>query len=173
MIHVCSLARLHETVAQSRASHVVTLLKNTHQVTRPESVAAPNHLILSLDDVVAPMEGYLAPGEAHVEQLIAFVHGWDRAAPLVVHCFAGISRSTAGAFVTACAINPQRDERQIARALRRASPTATPNSRIVSIADQMLGRNGRMIRAVEAIGIGQMASEAAPFRLDLELDRMA
>ena len=66
----------------------------------------------------------------------------------MVHCYAGISRSTAGAFVTACALNPQRDEMTIARALRDASPTATPNIRIVSLADRMLGRDGRMVAAI-------------------------
>jgi predicted protein tyrosine phosphatase len=85
-----------------------------------------------------------------------------------VHCYAGISRSTAGAFVTACALNPQRDESAIARALRDASPTAMPNIRIVSLADTMLGRDGRMIAAIRAIGLGTAAYASEPFRLDLE-----
>jgi predicted protein tyrosine phosphatase len=95
------------------------------------------------------------------------VRGWDRTAPLVVHCWAGISRSTAAAFVSVCALRPDRDERDIAWMLRRASPTATPNSRIVSFADVLLGRNGRMVAAVEAIGRGEIAAEGVPFRLDL------
>ncbi len=56
----------------------------------------------------------------------------------------------------------------IAQALRRASPTATPNIRIVSLADRLLGRDGRMVAAIETIGRGCLAEEAAPFRLDLE-----
>jgi predicted protein tyrosine phosphatase len=87
---------------------------------------------------------------------------------MVVHCYAGISRSTAGAFVTICALNPQRDEIKIAQALRDASPTATPNLRIIRIADQMLGRNGRMVAAVESIGTGRAAYATEPFRLNLE-----
>jgi predicted protein tyrosine phosphatase len=70
--------------------------------------------------------------------------------------------------VTICALNPQRDEMKIAQALRDASPTATPNLRIVRIADQMLGRDGRMISAVEAIGTGRAAYATEPFRLDLD-----
>ena len=100
--------------------------------------------------------------------LIDFVGHWDRAAPMVVHCYAGISRSTAGAFVTACALNPNRDELQIAQAIRRASRTAQPNARIVSIADRLLKREGRMMRAVETIGPGHAATEGDPFRLDIE-----
>src|ERR1700716_1649866 len=132
MIHVCSLARLHETVEETGALHVVTLLKQTDRVERPRTVLEANHLILGMDDIAAPMDGYIIPGEEHVTRLIEFVRGWDRARPMVVHCFAGISRSTAGAYVAACALNPNRDEMGIARELRRASPTATPNARIVS-----------------------------------------
>jgi predicted protein tyrosine phosphatase len=168
MIHVCSLARLHETVEATGALHVVTLLKDTDRVERPKTVMEANHLILGMDDIAVPMEGYVIPCDAHVARLIEFARGWDRARPMVVHCYAGISRSTAGAFVAACALNPRRDETAIAQALRLASATATPNARIVAIADRMLGRDGRMIAAIDAIGRGEIAYEGIPFRLDLE-----
>jgi len=85
-----------------------------------------------------------------------------------MHCYMGSSRSTASAYASVCALNPDRHEASIAQALRRASPTATPNIRIVSLADKLLDRNGRMIAAVETIGRGILAAEAAPFRLALE-----
>jgi predicted protein tyrosine phosphatase len=168
MIHVCSLARLHDTVRETGARHVVTLIKDVSLVHRPATVTAENHLLLDMDDITDHIEGYVAPAEQHVGDLLRFVRAWDRATPLVVHCYAGISRSTAGAFVTACALNPQRDEAAIARALRDASPTAMPNIRIVSIADRLLGREGRMIAAIGSMrpGIATYASE--PFRLELD-----
>jgi predicted protein tyrosine phosphatase len=168
MIHVCSLARLHDIVDDTGASHVVTLLRDIDLVTRPARIAPDNHLIIHVDDITCPLEGYTHACEEHVEDLIEFVQAWDRSAPMVVHCYAGISRSTAGAFAAACALNPQRDENAIAQALRRASPTATPNPLIVSLADRLLGRNGRMIEAVQAIGPGVMAIQADPFRLEIE-----
>jgi len=168
MIHVCSLSRLHATVEETGARHVVTLLKNTDQVQRPAVIVQDNHLILSMDDIIEELEGYSAPAHTHVEQLVDFVGRWQREAPMVVHCYAGISRSTAGAFVAACALNPARDEMQIAWALRRASRTATPNARIVALADKLLDRKGRMSKAIETIGPGEMAYEAVPFRLDLD-----
>jgi predicted protein tyrosine phosphatase len=167
MIHVCSLARLYDTIDATGARHIVTLLKISDRVNRPAHIAPENHLVLSVDDIAMPMEGYTVPADEHVERLIEFAGRWDRAAPMVVHCFAGISRSTAGAFVAACAINPKRDEMQIAWDLRRASRTARPNPRIVAIADRLLKRDGRMVRAVETIGPGDVALEGDPFRLDL------
>ena len=152
MIHVCSLARLHATVDETGARHIVTLLRLTDRVERPRHIAPENHLVLAVDDIAMPMDGYTAPGQEHVARLIEFVGAWDRAAPMVVHCYAGISRSTAGAFVAACALNPNRDETEIAMAIRRASRTAQPNTRIVAIADRLLNRDGRMVRAVETIG---------------------
>jgi predicted protein tyrosine phosphatase len=168
MIHVCSLARLHATVEETGASHVVTLLKDTHLVTRPGRIAAERHLILGLDDICDPLDGYICPAEEHVGELIAFVRRWGREAPMVVHCYAGISRSTAGAFISACVLNPQRDEATIARSIRHASPTATPNRLLVSLADRLLERHGRMVAAIDAIGPGLGAYEGHPFRLDLE-----
>jgi predicted protein tyrosine phosphatase len=146
----------------------VSLIGDETRLERPASIAPENHLWLRLHDISAPLDGYIAPGEDHVADLIDFVRGWDRCAPLVVHCFAGISRSTASAYAAVCALNPARDEDDIAQALRRASPTATPNIRIVSLADRLLGRDGRMMAAIETIGRGVLAAEAAPFRLELE-----
>jgi predicted protein tyrosine phosphatase len=168
MIHVCSLARLHGTVEATGALHVVTLLKDTDLVQRPRTIPESNHLVLGVDDISVPMDGYVIPCDEHVRRLIDFARGWDRRQPMVVHCYAGISRSTAGAYVAACALNPRREEWAIAHALRRASPTATPNTRIVALADRLLGRDGRMVAAIDAIGRGTMAYEGVPFRLDLD-----
>jgi predicted protein tyrosine phosphatase len=167
MIHVCSLARLHATVDETGARHIVTLLRLVDRVQRPSHIAPENHLVLAVDDITMPMEGYTAPAHEHVQRLVDFVNAWDRKAPMVIHCFAGISRSTAGAYVAACALNPERDEMQIAWDIRRASRTAQPNLRIVTIADRLLKRDGRMIRAIEAIGVGDAATEGHPFRLEI------
>lgn len=168
MIHVCSLARLYATVDETRARHIVTLLRLTDRVERPLHIEEKNHLVLAVDDIAAATEGLTLPGEDHVRRLIDFAGRWDRKTPMVVHCFAGISRSTAAAFTAACALNPQRDEAQLARAIRDASPTAQPNARIVSIADNLLKRDGRMVRAVERLGPALPAMEGHPFRIDLE-----
>ncbi|MCK1719245.1 protein-tyrosine phosphatase family protein [Bradyrhizobium sp. 141] len=168
MIHVCSLAALPETVRLTGASHVLTVMANVEQVARPVSVLPANHLKVSMDDITEEMDGFVAPSETHIDQVLNFVRGWDRSAPLVVHCYAGISRSTASAFAAVCALNPNRDELDIARKIRAASPIASPNRRIVGLADRALGRNGRMLRALDEIGPGAMMVEGRPFVIELE-----
>ncbi len=168
MIHVCSLAALPETVTASGASHVLTIMANVDQVTRPRSILAEHHLRVQVDDITEPLDGFVAPSGRHVDLVLDFVRGWDRRAPLVIHCYAGISRSTASAFAAVCALNPQRDDGSIARQIRAASPIAAPNRLIVALADKALGRNGRMLRALDEMGPGSMIAEGRPFRIDLE-----
>lgn len=168
MIHVCSLAALPATVEATGARHVLTVMANVGQVIRPPSIPEANHLRISMDDIITPADGFVAPSQVHVEQALDFLRQWDRAAPMVIHCYAGISRSTASAFMAACALNPHRDEIAIARQIRAASPSAYPNRLIVTLADQVLGRNGRMVRALDAMGPGNMTIEGRPFRVDLE-----
>ena len=167
-IHVCSLALVPTTVAETGASHLVSLIKDGTPVSRPEAIAAERHLYLGFDDIIEPMEGMIAPAEEHVRELLTFVDRWDRSQPMVVHCYAGISRSTAGAFISLCAVNPNRSEQEIAGLIRAASPTATPNARLVAFADRLLDRRGRMVEAIDAIGRGEMAYEGVPFAIDLE-----
>ena len=168
MIHVCSLAALPETVRLTGASHVLTVMAKVDQVERPASILPANHLKVAFDDITEAMDGYVAPTAHHIEQVLNFVRGWDRNAPLVIHCYAGVSRSTASAFAAACLLNPHRDEISIARQIRAASPIASPNRLIVSLADKALGREGRMLRALDEMGPGSMMVEGRPFRIDLE-----
>jgi len=168
MIHVCSLATLHPTVEATGASHILTVMANVAQVQRPASVREANHLRVQMDDITEQIDGFVAPSEQHVAQVLDFIRGWDRAAPLVVHCYAGISRSTASAFAAACALNPHRDETAIAQQIRKASPSASPNRLIVALADRALRRDGRMLRALDVIGPGSLVVEGRPFRVDLE-----
>jgi predicted protein tyrosine phosphatase len=143
------------------------LLDKGTPVNRPSGIAAERHLVVVLSDIVVEVDGHTLPSESHVENLLTFVRQWDQSAPLLIHCWAGVSRSTAAAFITACALRPHRDEAEIAQAVRTKSPTATPNSRLVTIADAMLGRNGRMVAAIEKIGRGRNCFEGAPFALEL------
>ncbi len=164
-IFVAPLSLVHTTVADVRVSHLVTLINGETLIDTPPSIGKERHLRLSMNDICEPRDGLVVPCENHVAELIHFARSWDQKAPLLIHCWAGISRSTAAAFISLCALNPHADEHALARALRRASPTAYPNRRLVALADQVLERKGRMSAAVEHIGRGQLADEAQVFSL--------
>ncbi|MBM6578828.1 protein tyrosine phosphatase [Microvirga sp. BT689] len=166
-LHVCPLSRLHDTVAQTRASHVVSLMGAGAEVPRPAGIAAERHLFIGVSDIVEPLDGHVLAGAEHMEQLLAFVMAWGRESPLVFHCWAGISRSTAAAYIAACALAPERNEATLALALRQASPSATPNAHFVALADDILRRRGRMVDAIRGIGRGAEAMEGTPFMLQL------
>jgi predicted protein tyrosine phosphatase len=164
-IHVCGVAALEATAGDIGATHVVTLIRDHGPIPTPKGVLTANHLRVDINDITAPSDGLVHPQEEHVAEVLNFIRAWDHRSPMIVHCYAGISRSTASAFSGLCLLNPDIPEVLIARRLRQASPTATPNRLIVSIADDILGRGGRMVDAVDAIGAGQAASECVPFQL--------
>jgi predicted protein tyrosine phosphatase len=166
-IHVCSLSQLEQTVEVSGARQLITLINDQTPVARPARIEPDDHLFLAFNDITEPIEGLTPPAVHHVRNLLEFVYAWDRAAPLVVHCWAGISRSTAAAFIALCALDPERPEQAIATLLRRRSPSATPNGRMVAMADDLLDRDGRMIAAIETIGRGKSAFEGEPFFLEI------
>lgn len=166
-IHVCSLARIGEVAGSCGARSMITLMKDDYRVDRPACIAQDRHLHLSVSDIVEAADGYALAQADHVGDLIGFVRAWDRSDPLLIHCFAGVSRSTAAAFIAACALRPEWPESDIAEMIRERSPTATPNARLVTLADRTLGRNGRMVKAISAIGRGVDCFEGIPFHIDI------
>ncbi|MBS7698312.1 MULTISPECIES: protein-tyrosine phosphatase family protein [unclassified Chelatococcus] len=166
-IHVCPLSRLSETVAASSASHLISLTSGDITTATPDAIAADHHLSIRMSDIVAPLDGHVLPDVEHVDALLAFVHNWPREHPLVIHCFAGISRSTAAALVSFCALNANQDAAEAANVLRLASPSATPNIRFIEVADARLGYEGQLVAATHAIGRGCDAFEGEPFALPL------
>jgi predicted protein tyrosine phosphatase len=148
---------------------MVTLLGPARMIDTPDGVHPERHLKLGFHDITDPAEDMILPQVEHVERLLAFGQGWRAEAPILVHCWAGVSRSTAAAFILACARDEAADEARIARAMRDASPTAFPNPRMIALADDLLGRWGRMTAAVEAMGPQNLELESQPFDLPVRL----
>ena len=164
MIIVCPYHAVERLATEHRAGRVIGLLgpEFDHPVVR--GLPQERHLRLTFNDISEPMDGMILPQRHHVERIIDFIEDWDFSEPMIVHCWAGISRSTATAFTAMCLINPQEDEADLAREMRAISPSATPNRLIVAHADAILGRKGRMVKAVAAIGRGDFAYEGNIFQ---------
>lgn len=162
---VCSLASIHAVAEATGARHMLTVISEGTVVERPASIPQENHLYLAFNDITAPAQGLTPPSPAHVEQVLAFGRAWDRRDPMIVHCWAGVSRSTAAGYILSHALSPGSDAEELAQLLRERAPWATPNARMIGFADAILGEEGRMSRAIAGIGRGAMAYEGKPFEL--------
>lgn len=118
----------------------------------PQGFAAAMHLRLGVNDIVDPAAGTAPPARRHIDELLAFSRGWDAQRPLLIHCWAGISRSMASAFTILCDRLGPGHEIEIARAMRQRAPHAQPNRLLVRHADDALKRGGDMVEALNNMG---------------------
>jgi predicted protein tyrosine phosphatase len=65
-----------------------------------------------------------------------------------VHCHMGVSRSTAAMLALLAQIHPSEAEDRLFARLREIRPQAWPNSLMITYADDLLGRTGRLIAAL-------------------------
>lgn len=131
-------------------THIVSILDPD----RPDPAAvrrypADRRLTLRFDDIEAPSRWFAAPKPGHVELLLAFGRRLPigTAGHLLIHCHAGISRSTAAAAALLMQAHPDAEEDEIFAHIARIRPQACPNARIIAFADEILGRDGRLIAA--------------------------
>ena len=166
MIHVTSLSALDSVTARLQNYDLLTLLSPGHPETDWSAFACVRHVRLAFHDIVEPMPGLTLPDLAMMQAVLDFGRNAEPQRPLLIHCWAGISRSSAAAFVIACDRNPG-FERAIANELRGRAPFATPNRLMVLLADDLLARDGRMVAAIDQIGRGAEAREGEPYQLPL------
>jgi predicted protein tyrosine phosphatase len=151
-IIVSPLSRVGQMVAAHAPERVVSLLDPDFTFPVLGPAYEGRHLRLHFHDAHETGVGQLVPTSEHVEHLLRFLEGWQRSSPLLIHCRAGIGRSTAAAFIAACLHRPEVNELTIALDLRRASPLARPNEVLIQIADTLMRRDGRMIAAIQETG---------------------
>jgi predicted protein tyrosine phosphatase len=166
MIHVCSLSGLDAVAAGLGSFDLLTLLSPSAGATDWSALSCRRHLRLAFHDIVEPTRDLIAPDDVTIQAILNFGREATPKIPLLIHCWAGISRSSAAAYIIACDRNPGFEE-AIAGELRARSPVVTPNKLMVALADDFLNRNGAMTAAIHRIGRGADAFEGAPYQLPL------
>jgi predicted protein tyrosine phosphatase len=164
MIHVSSLSGLADAAALLPCFDLLTLLSPGASEPDWSTLSCRRHLRLAFHDIVEPTAGLIAPDTAVVNAILAFARDGANERPLLIHCWAGISRSSAAAYIIACDRNPGH-EQAIADELRARSAYVTPNRWMVALADDVLNRNGAMTAAITRIGRGADAFEGATYQL--------
>jgi predicted protein tyrosine phosphatase len=170
-ITVCGLDELAGH-SEARVSHVLSILDPEWPV--PEifgTFGEHEKLELRFHDVIEDRPGTVPPEPFHIEQLLAFGCALGREptadAHLLVHCHAGVSRSSASMALLIAQAMPDRPGHAIFADILQIRPQIWPNLRIVEMGDTALGRNGNLIDAAKGIyrlRIGQNPSLANEFR---------
>jgi len=134
---------------------IISLMDPGDKFSLPTGPALRRHLHLDMHDIDnqgAPVPPpYVGPTAEHVQEIIEAARTWHRSAVVLVHCVAGISRSGAAGLVFLAARNPGR-EHEIGLRLRREGPWLNPNPSIVGMGDDLLGLQGALRRALDAMG---------------------
>jgi predicted protein tyrosine phosphatase len=152
-VTICGIPELDEHSAAG-VTHVLSILDPDWP--DPESFAAfapHRRLALRFHDIIEPAPGRYPPAREDVERLLAFGRelGEPAGSHLLVHCHAGVSRSTAAATLILAQAHPDRPAEEVLDAVARIRPRAWPNLRILEFGDALLGRDGEIVAAAGAI----------------------
>lgn len=162
-ITICGLAELG-LHSGAKVSHVLSILDPEWPA--PEVFGTYDEhakLELRFHDIIEDEAEQLPPQRFHIEQLLEFGRGLDREpvgeAHLLVHCHAGISRSSASMALLVAQAAPDRPAEKIFADILAIRPQIWPNLRIVEMGDALLERNGSLVAAVAGIYRHQIAKE--------------
>ena len=169
---VCGIEELNG-FCEAGVTHVLSILDPGH----PEPAAfgaygEHKRLELRFHDIIDPYMGQTLPQRADVERILAF--GRDLLTEpagvggLLVHCHAGISRSTAALTMILAQASPDRPAAEALAAVVNIRHKAWPNLRMIEFADEMLGRRGELVAAVRArhVSYGRERPDLVQFMID-------
>lgn len=167
MIYITNLSDMPGHVDELGPVRIITLLAPDDKRPSHPSVPRARHHHVTIHDINRPLYDHVLAGPEHVAPLIEFIQDWqpDEGA-LLIHCFAGISRSTAAALI-ALVVKSGGQEVEAAKHLRSLAPHAKPNLRMVEVADQLLDCDGRLIAAEQAMEPAELAFSGPLVRLPL------
>ena len=144
-IHICSLEAVRE-IDVSVYDGIITIEDtNIKEPFRVDS-DGPEQLVLRFDDISVPMEGFVEPEEKHVQAALRFGHriAKETGGSILIHCHAGISRSSALALAIIAQRLGKGKEEEAIHQLEMINPNCRPNKSLVWMTDELLGRNRKL-----------------------------
>lgn len=181
--YTVSICGLDEIYVFKEISHAISILDPGWPDPR-EFAKLPNcrRELFRFHDIIDELAGQTAPARKDIVRLLAIGERLQEGPVdhLLIHCHAGVSRSTASAAILLAQFNPGMEEDAF-REVERVRPWSWPNSRMIELADRVMGREGRMVAAMrrhhgrmiaacpqqsESLRRGQRAREYRLARLD-------
>ena len=143
-----------EVASRSEAANILCSARNCAELTfllsigdsNDELPAGYDNVSRKLRLVIADVVTELGATDQDVWQIIHLAESLRSAmGRVLIHCEAGVSRSTAAALIMhACWLGAGREQEAMERVLKQR-PIAIPNPRMVELADRLLNRGGRLI----------------------------
>ncbi len=154
-ITICGIEEL-EGHREAAATHVLSILDPEYPV--PEAFGQygeHERLELRFHDIIDPTPGMILPQPEDVGAILSFGRSLasepQPLSRLIVHCHAGISRSTASMALILAQAMPEQSAEAILGIVYGIRDKAWPNLRIIEIGDRMLGRDGSLVDAAYAL----------------------
>lgn len=155
MLIISSLENAIDSFRRHAPSRVVSLLSEDEAVPLFPGFESSRHLKLYVEQESCAAE-INAAARKRAGELVEFAENWartsDHSENVLVHCKRGVARSTAAAFIILCAAEPHESESDLLARIREAAPHADPCPLFVNYADEIMGRDGRMLDALDDLG---------------------
>lgn len=170
-IIISSFAHATQYVADHNPEFILSICDPGSESLVKRGTACKEHCILEFHDVVqvfgsGPYD-YIVPSTTHAATIMEFGRRWDGQGDLLVHCYAGVSRSSAAGLIILATIAPNQIV-DAAKKLRESGPWLWPNDLLIECGDHVLGSNGRLIATAEAMGAARMIGAPRPAILELD-----
>lgn len=151
--------------------HVISINNPKEEPPRPLQQHPGRHLVLHFHDITGPSGGgMLAPSTKDVKDILEFAEGIELQDEVLVHCAAGISRSSAAALgIIASKLEPSAENgtRAVQEVLNIKS-IIHPNRDMVVDVDKLLGYQGALLAAHGAAFEGSELLWLPPGLRDME-----
>ncbi len=134
-----------------RPGHVVSILDPGNRTPPPLRRGNGGRVTrMAFHDAMRPVRGKQLPSAAHIRRLIRLGRrlAVARCRHVHVHCYQGVSRSTAAALIVMAAGSGGAAAAGLLEELDRIRPKNWPNSRMVTLADRQMGYRGSLNAAL-------------------------
>ncbi|MFQ3361186.1 MAG: tyrosine phosphatase family protein [Alphaproteobacteria bacterium] len=165
-IVISPLSLANKMIDKYNANYIISILSPGESFPIFEGIKDTNHLKLSFNDITSPRKNLIQPSLGHVKNIISFTKKCTKNDTLLIHCYAGISRSTAAALIVYCYYKKDLRADLMATELMSLSPSANPNSLLLKLGDHIIGSSNILSECHKILKKPILTYENKPFTLN-------